>query len=335
MTQGKIIIVHAGRHKTGTSAIQHFLFSNRDRLSEAGFYYPNAGFLRGEPAHHAVALSLLPVNKQIPPAAAQKVLRNFKREIEQAEGTVVVSSEQFQNVAPRRLTHYLAGWTIRPVIYLRDQLHYLISSYQQIVHARTLSLSIEEYFDKRFKVVYADMLDAWSAEIGRENVSVRVYDRQLLRGGNIVEDFIWKLTGEEASTFGPVLERDVNPSLGGPLLTFKRRINAHLSDDHEQQQQLYKPLSRLATRNPAWRAKPQLSEAFIARVATWAEADTRRLLGTYLPDGPSPFAHRWPLIGDDMECDCDPEEIMRVMDRMAPAAARYIRANVPSEVLKS
>lgn len=46
---GKKLIIHAGMPKTGTTALQKFLFMNRDRLKQLGFYYKTP--LRDEEKH--------------------------------------------------------------------------------------------------------------------------------------------------------------------------------------------------------------------------------------------------------------------------------------------
>lgn len=330
--QKRTIVVHAGRHKTGTSAIQHFLFANRDALASAGYYYPKSGFIRSEPAHHGVALALIPRKRAFSPEAGHKILRNFSREISASEGTVIVSSEQFQNVAPHRLARLLPNWNVRAVIYLRDHLHYLVSSYQQLVHARTVSLSIDDYRERSFRVVYADMLDHWADSFGAENLTVCIYDKASIRNGNVVEDFIWRLTGREASSFGIINERDINPSLGEPLLEFKRRINAHLTDEREQQRALYGSLSRLAARDAAWREKPVLTAEFVEKVKNTAAPDTQRLVQHYLGGGRSPFSYTWSRTGPAMDWTCDAGAIMDELQAVSPKAAGYIRDKVPAEL---
>ena len=38
------LILHIGTTKTGSTALQNFLFANRDSLLEEGFLFPNSGF---------------------------------------------------------------------------------------------------------------------------------------------------------------------------------------------------------------------------------------------------------------------------------------------------
>jgi len=52
-------VVHAGTHKTGTTAIQRFLAGNRERLARAGLYYPVTGLLSAQlPGHHNAAFEV-------------------------------------------------------------------------------------------------------------------------------------------------------------------------------------------------------------------------------------------------------------------------------------
>ena len=54
----KRVILHIGRHKSGTSSIQHCLNRNVDLLSAAGILYPKHG-RGGRVAHHDIAKALI------------------------------------------------------------------------------------------------------------------------------------------------------------------------------------------------------------------------------------------------------------------------------------
>lgn len=56
----KTLYIHAGTHKTGTTAIQKFLSANRDLLAKNGYLYPGT-----DQGHHDVAREL----KKIHPAS--------------------------------------------------------------------------------------------------------------------------------------------------------------------------------------------------------------------------------------------------------------------------
>jgi len=55
----KELHLHIGRHKTGSSTLQHFLSINAEALRSDGFYYPKnpAYFWQGEHSHSFLAHS--------------------------------------------------------------------------------------------------------------------------------------------------------------------------------------------------------------------------------------------------------------------------------------
>ena len=58
-SKARSCFIHAGTHKTGTTAIQRFLAGNRETLARAGFYYPRSGCWHPEfPGHHNLMFEL-------------------------------------------------------------------------------------------------------------------------------------------------------------------------------------------------------------------------------------------------------------------------------------
>ena len=53
----KKMILHIGRHKSGTTSIQSTFFSNKSELQRVGIYYPEMGTRGG--AHHLISERML------------------------------------------------------------------------------------------------------------------------------------------------------------------------------------------------------------------------------------------------------------------------------------
>lgn len=87
------LILHIGRHKSGTSSIQHWLKRNNDLLSTNGILYPKS-FRKGV-AHHNLVDILDPRRSGAADLdfAANQILREVTE-----EDTIILSSEAFQNV---------------------------------------------------------------------------------------------------------------------------------------------------------------------------------------------------------------------------------------------
>ena len=84
-------IFHIGTHKTGSTAIQSFLFANRNRLLKSGILYPSVGLK--DKAHHNAAWTLKAgdINK------TKALFLKIEREASSYEvDTVLLSSEEFE-----------------------------------------------------------------------------------------------------------------------------------------------------------------------------------------------------------------------------------------------
>jgi hypothetical protein len=217
------IHLHIGLNKTGTSSLQDFFSMNADTLRAEGWCYPRAG--RDTTAHH-------PLSKRLKPgplandAATREMVAALRTELAGCE-RAVLSSEDFHTHVPRgieRIRDALEGHEVRVVLYVREHVAYLASWYQQNVQATHLSCAFDSfcYFTRKplFKVA-----DAWGEVFGRDRVTVRLYDRAALHGGDIVQDFaqVIGLGGDLARFVRKPYES--NPSVTGNLLFIKRVVN--------------------------------------------------------------------------------------------------------------
>src|SRR5690625_2944174 len=97
-------ILHIGRHKSGTTSLQRFLYNNRDYLAQHGFAYPEA-YIR-VCAHHKLpeiflARRVKTLSRNI---LRDNILEHRKRLIQTLNDdslVYIISSEAFQNVPPR------------------------------------------------------------------------------------------------------------------------------------------------------------------------------------------------------------------------------------------
>lgn len=127
----RCLTLHIGRHKTGTTAIQNFLFRNREQLLERGFYVPMAG--RDGAGHHRLSRELSTVKKRRLKrrGGAGEAFLELAREVGQLEPgpQLLISSEDFQNCDPAVVSKALAAYRTRVVVYIREQVNYLASAY--------------------------------------------------------------------------------------------------------------------------------------------------------------------------------------------------------------
>lgn len=143
----KKIFLHMGYHKTGSTAIQVYLYKNRENLKEKGVLYPtsacpeNAIF-----GHHILPWSFVTRENYLPSikgsnesrkADYKLELKKLKDEINSSEcDKIIISSEELDilNLEEiRSIFDYFKEYDVHPVIYLRDIADFLQSSYQTAV----------------------------------------------------------------------------------------------------------------------------------------------------------------------------------------------------------
>lgn len=183
----RTLFIHAGMHKTGTTALQHFLHFNRDILAENGLYYPLAGVpdRRANWGHHDIMDVL---NK----SADRSLLSDLRQEcVKQPQ--IVLSSERFYGFKnPEIFTPLLRRfrkWTPKIVIYLRQQDRYVEAIYRQNVKANGMQDDILT-FAKRIhrRLDFLALVNRLAEITGPEGVIVRPYEKSAL-AGDICTDF--------------------------------------------------------------------------------------------------------------------------------------------------
>ncbi len=222
------LILHIGRHKTGTTAIQTLLSGNRDALAQRGIYVPLAGLKR--PGHQYLAQ---PMQREalgrsgVDDPNDLDVVRGFHAEVAAlaADLAVAVSAESFQNCDPAVVRQAFARYRTRIVVYIRSQLEYLASSYAQRVQATPYRGSLEAYARDIYRPNYFRFLNTWFEQFPRQFM-VRRYGAGQLYGGDVVRDFMrHALRLEPAGDFPPAPENDTNPTLNARVLQFKLELN--------------------------------------------------------------------------------------------------------------
>ncbi len=229
------IILHIGRHKCGSTALQRFLLRQREWLATQGFAYPLAGL--EDIAHHPIARNLENERRPMPwrrhgrqhkdrGIASQQQMDAFVTALQDAPQTsAIVSSESFQNCKPKQVRQFLDKFEVTPVVYLREQAAYLRSAYCQRVHASTYNGTAQSFANDYFKADYQAFLQPWLKDFGKELV-VRIYEKSQLLNDNITDDFVTNiLKTPSAAPCDSGGDNDTNPSLSLEMLTLKLELN--------------------------------------------------------------------------------------------------------------
>ena len=261
------LIVHVGRQKTGSTAIQRALAAARPALAAAGVLYPvlpdlGTGALGdgSKIAQHALAHALNP--RKGPPETLRRLLREFDRVRRDAPGadTLVISSEAFQQIGDltrvRQFVDTLDVEQVDIVCYAREHLDYALSAYRQMIQAQSRFMPFTAYCRRRRDL--GDFVAGWSA-LG--TLHLDWYDAAMARHGDIVADFL-AVAGLDA-VGATAAGRRHNPSIGGNLLALKMLANRDGRPFAD-----YATMGRLAGAEPAFarpfRVPADLAEALRA-----------------------------------------------------------------------
>lgn len=254
------IILHIGRHKSGTSSLQKFFCENESILDELGYYYPKN--LRRPIAHHPLAIYF---NRNLSDTLNEREhqeIYDFWEEIKNKQN-IIISSEAFQNIDPLDMKQALKEYNLKIVVYLREQIDYLLSSYSQAIKARKLTLTLEEYEATIFKNVnYYEFIKKWKTTFPAAEMIIRLFEKSLLIENDIRKDFLIcsGIINKKSFEQFIFLDEDKNPSIGGSLVEFKRLLNSTDYDSKIKTGVFYNILQNLAVKHEKYRLKKIIPE---------------------------------------------------------------------------
>lgn len=307
----KELIIHTGFPKTGTSALQTFLALNRERLLEAGFDYPVLGDEKNAAmaaqghttSGNAVKLakSMLPVEHDVHLrwSRLREERRGFVDQLrlaleDSSVERLILSSEYFFLWSPAEYRELLAGLArtnldIRLVTYVREQMEDVVSAHVQAVKGGEAQEIPVFRLGSRSRGFYDQHFRKLETVAGRDQVSVRVYDRARLVRNDIGADFLDALGSNDLTGF-EFPPKDTNSGLSPQMVALKQRLNGLVSGAAYNQE-----FGRIAALIPgATRMSYNLIPADIVSTgrAAYAAAN-ERLMQRYFADREGPlFAYR-------------------------------------------
>lgn len=196
------IYIHIGSHKTGTTSIQKALFENKNILTENNikFFY------------------IKPVGKKSLPGNSSDWIRfdydnlvnssidsSLARRLADAGENVLISTEYFSWIFRReyieefyrQLSEYFDDFKI--ICYIRRQDSLIVSHYQQASHTFNAPANYffgntnsplpayQKHFDHYYD--YNSRLGMWADVFGDKNMDIRVFQKDRLIKGDVVNDF--------------------------------------------------------------------------------------------------------------------------------------------------
>ena len=232
--QGRLII-HIGWPKTGTSSLQAFLQTNRERFNSLGIEYPcdeNLPFVHA--GHHGPLAACLDSSPPdyVPAAknlAADIVLRSLSDWLADTSHDVVLSSEHLSfrladTAAVARLCDAISGRQVSVFCHLRRQDELALSAYgTEVLCGRQAPFSTQEINPSNVLLNYSKALKPWVDAFGADNIALRAWQPDTDTRHELL-----CLLGlpPDGFTFGRLL----NESLGFTAIEMLRAVNAHLAD---------------------------------------------------------------------------------------------------------
>ena len=182
-----MLVVHIGTPKTGSKALQSFLFRNSKELAKQGIRYLKSG--RRSERRKRLTRSHSELVKLLKGPSERDAWKDLRAELDRSTcHTNVMSAEGFWFGDPVEMRAELPkSQSVRFVVYLRRQDKYLQSLWKQTV-AGGRKYSFNEWRRRRpTRGDYLSTVEKWADMFGAESILIRPYEK----GGeiNTVQDF--------------------------------------------------------------------------------------------------------------------------------------------------
>ena len=213
------LFIHIGFGKTGTTAIQDFLFANRNQLLENRLIYPETG-LEGS-GHHGLS----PLGCQSLSDDLQKAYRFLCDQLNaNSQSSMLLSSENYSFMHKdciRHLGNLFAKQNVNIIFYVRSQPRLIESTYLQWQKVGVDYLgSIDRFFQVHQEAFdFMVRIEPWIEAFGEDSIRVRLYDERII-GKDVRVDFLRLIGIGEEVEVGAYDSR--NSSL---LLEFSKLVN--------------------------------------------------------------------------------------------------------------
>lgn len=238
--------VHIGTEKTGTTSIQEFLMSNREIFLKKDILYSYAIGNNGSQwdftflAYSGIKRDLYCLSRKIDTMCKflqhkNRIISDLKVEIQKTKcKNILISSEhlssRLQDTKEIRevlnILYSLGFKNIKIIIYLREQSSEVVSAFSTAIKSGSDISSIQRNPDKYIRGKYNLLLLKWIEVFGKENIIVKLFDKNEFYQGDLLKDFIYSIGLEWDDKF--IIPPKQNETLDLMGIEILKRINEHL-----------------------------------------------------------------------------------------------------------
>ncbi|MEM7470916.1 MAG: hypothetical protein AAF340_06135 [Pseudomonadota bacterium] len=306
------IWLHIGSPKTGTTSLQGFLNDNQERLrDEARVNFMQAG--RSHIAHNQLASAARM-------GETTKLFEQIEAEVDaDPDAQHVMSSELlFNPFTTRKFTQSvpdsLKGGRTKVICYIRRQDTYLEALYKQFLKNSRIDPDRQAFLADAHRLVrYFDVINAYGRAFGPENILLRPFSPNRLKGGDIVLDF--------AETLSIQIKKGMILNKGFANKTFSAEMSETLATLSEVTDFNTREVIRelIAIDHPGTiKSRDVFTNAERRSLMDAMTPENRKLVRRYMPDHADFFDYSDLEVTDEVKKD---EQAEQLQDRAAATEA--------------
>ncbi len=323
------LLLHIGLMKTGSTSIQRIMRAEREELTRQGVCPLISLRKHMLDQIQTLVAKVAKENSSALVGEGQAITRRIATEVRRAGNPrlFIASSEMIASNCSSAEEIAQLGALLKPLfsrvrilIYLRRQDLHKASMYTQSLRSRGIPAPPQLRTGDRV-YDYDALLRRWATVFGEDNIVPRIFEREALLNGDVVDDFMG-VVGVNLPLPSNHPLRESNPSLSVVGQALLRRISAHLrrrrANGSPPDMPVWPHLQKTVSKSfvgRGWRPAPEEARNFMRTYEASNEAVRKR----YFPDRPRLFSDRF-----EPEIPAEPsaEEVMEASLRLAVEQAR-------------
>jgi hypothetical protein len=226
---GRTLFIHAGGSKTGSTAIQKFLFNNAKKLEDIGLAFENR-----RTNEFGANNGMLLYNKLLSPSSSVEDIDNLVSSYFGQCDNAICTSEYFQLLQLyewAKLYDSLCrlGIRLKIIMYVRNVIPYMLSSYDQAIKHHGATRSFDQWVTE-CDWGHADVLQIIETEFPDISIKVIHFDRARK---NIIREFLDALGIDSSFEFDQQIQKhQVNRSLNSTEREILIKVNSTLGNSY-------------------------------------------------------------------------------------------------------